>query len=73
MASLPMTAANVEELREAHLAVAELFLTNAEAMARWLGIVWPDALEQAARAHVGGLLGLDDPYPRGDRVVVGLS
>jgi hypothetical protein len=50
-----------------------VFLTNAEAMARWLGIVWPDALEQAARAHVGGLLGLDDPYPRGDRVVVGLS
>jgi predicted nucleotidyltransferase len=73
MASLPTTAANVEELRRAHLAVAEVFLANAEAMARSLGIVWPDALEQAAGAHVGRLLGLADPYPRSDRVVVGLS
>jgi predicted nucleotidyltransferase len=73
MASLPATAADVGELREAHLAVAEVFLPNAEAMARSLGVVWPDALEQAAAAHVGGLLGLDDPYPRGGRVVVGLS
>jgi hypothetical protein len=71
LASLPASAADVEELRAAHLVVAEVFLANAEAMATSLGIAWPDALERAAAAHVGAQLGLDDPYPRGDRVVVG--
>jgi predicted nucleotidyltransferase len=62
--SLPTAASEVEELRHAHLAHACAFLTNAEALARQLGQLWPAELEDAAAAHLRRTLGLDDPYPR---------
>lgn len=69
--SLPTAAVNIDELREAQLAMASVFLPNAEAMARRLGVEWPTELEAAAAAHLRAHLAIDDPHPRGGPVVVG--
>lgn len=68
--ALPTSAADVEGLRAGHLAAAAVFVTNAEALARRLGVAWPAPLEAAARAHLRKHLDLPDPYPRTARVVV---
>lgn len=70
MASLPTTATTIEELRAAHLAMAALFVTNAEALIGVLGATWPEELERAAAAHLADVLDLGDAYPRTDRVIV---
>jgi hypothetical protein len=64
LAALPTDATTVEEFRAAHVALAEVFVTNAEALATRLGIDWPTDLEAAAAAHLRRHLTLDDPYPR---------
>lgn len=70
MASLPTTAATIEELRAAHRAMAALFVTNAEALIGFLGGTWPEDLERAAAAHLADVLDLVDAHPRTGRVVV---
>jgi predicted nucleotidyltransferase len=45
---LPPLVATCESIIEGHLAVARTFLPRA----RGLGIAWPDALEEATRAHL---------------------
>lgn len=67
---LPAAANDLAELRRAHLAMAGLFVPNAEVLAARLGIEWPAALERAAAAHLSRHLGIEDPYPRGGRIVV---
>ena len=71
LASLPTDARDLDGLRVAHLAAAAVFVPNAEALARRLGVPWPHDLEGAAAAHLRKMLGLEDPYPRTGRAVVG--
>ena len=73
LAALPTTAGDVRELGAAHSAAAAVFVTNAEALARELGVDWPHELEAAAARHMGAALSLDEPYPRGPRAVVGAA
>jgi hypothetical protein len=73
LASLPTDATDADGLRAAHRAVAAVFLPNAEVLARRLGVPWPHDLEAAAAAHLRRVLGLDDPYPRTGREVVGVA
>jgi hypothetical protein len=71
LASLPVDAPDADGLRAAHLALAAVFVPNAEALARRLGVPWPHELEAAAAGHLHRVLGLDEPYPRTGRAVVG--
>lgn len=70
LASLPTTVWDREGLRAAHLALATVFVTNAEVLARRLEIPWPGDLEAAAAGHLSRLLDLVEPHPRGGPVVV---
>ena len=67
---LPATANDLEELRRAHVAMARLFVPNAEVLAARLDVEWPATLERAAAAHLSRHLGIEDPYPRGGTIVV---
>ena len=67
---LGTAASDVAALRTAHLASAAVFVTNAEVLARRLGVVWPIALEEAAGAHLRRHLGAVDPYPRLPTILV---
>lgn len=68
LSSLPTDAADLEEFRGAQLATADVFLTNAEVLARRLQVEWPDELEAAAAQHLREQMGIDQPYPRGGSV-----
>lgn len=68
--ALPTDAADVDDLRAAHLAHAGLFVTNAEVLARRLDVPWPGDLEAAVARHIGDLLDLADPFPRDADIVV---
>ena len=70
LAHLPTDARNVDELRDAHVAIAALFVPNAEVLAERLGVAWPGELEAAATAHVREVLGVEDPFPRSGPVIV---
>lgn len=70
LGSIPCAADDIDQFRRAHLAAATVFVTNAEVLARTLDIEWPEAFERAAAAHLGGVLGLEQPFPRTAEVVV---
>jgi predicted nucleotidyltransferase len=70
MTALPTDARTLDELRHAQIALASLFVTNAEALATELGLAWPTELETAAAAHLHTTLGVPDPYPRTAPVVL---
>ena len=67
--SVPTEALDISSLREAHRAHARVFVTNAEVLARRLGLPWPWDLESAAAAHLRRTLEIDDPYPRSERAL----
>lgn len=68
--ALPVTATNKEQLAEAQQLAAAVFVTNAEQLARRLGVPWPTHLELAACQHIQQWLEIPDPYPRNADVVV---
>lgn len=70
LSSLPTDARDLAQLRAGHLACAEVFVPNAEALYDRLGLGWPVDLEVAARDHLRRHLGVDEPYPRRLRAVV---
>jgi predicted nucleotidyltransferase len=59
----PTSAEDRDALVAAHLELARAFLGTARPLAASLGVAWPDELEAAARAHLGEVFGVDDPYP----------
>lgn len=61
LARLPQVAADRASVIAANLAMAELFLPRARALAREVGAAWPDAFEAATRAHLRRELGLELP------------
>ncbi len=58
---LPNPPAERDALITANLAYAEAFLPRAKAMAKDLGLDWPEAFEAATRAHLKTTLGLTLP------------
>ena len=59
LASLPYPGPEREALIEANFAIARQFMPRARAMARRLGIAWPDEFEAATRRHLVASLGVD--------------
>lgn len=60
----PVVAPNRESVIEASLAYAALFLPRARALAGRIGATWPQALEDALRAHLRRTVGLELPSSR---------
>jgi predicted nucleotidyltransferase len=63
--TLPTSAASHDELVNAHLVISRAFLADAKPLAAQLRVAWPDALDDAATAHLRDVLKLEDPYPTG--------
>ena len=61
LAALPYPRPEREEVIEAHLANAALFLPRARALAARIGAQWPQALEEATRRRLRGTLGIELP------------
>jgi predicted nucleotidyltransferase len=61
--ALPAAVDSAESLVDVHLQFARAFLGAARPLAAHLGVAWPDALEQAATAHLRDVLQISDPYP----------
>jgi hypothetical protein len=57
--ALPPVAASRDSLVAADKALATIFLPRARALARKIGMAWPEALEAAARRHLRAQLGLE--------------
>lgn len=65
MLALPRSARSVPELVTAHLALSRAFIDTAGPLADALGVPWPDALAEAATAHLRDVLHIEEPYPSG--------